>query len=127
MQNSIKLSNKKPNNLNFLPTEPGIYRFLNSQKQIIYIGKAKKLRKRVRSYFSKSKDQSRKLKRLMSESIFLEMTITSSELEALLLEQHSIKELKPKYNVQYKDDKGYPCIKISTTKEYIFIRNMSYM
>ena len=118
MQNSIRLSDKKLNNLNFLPTEPGIYRFLNSQKQIIYIGKAKNLRKRVRSYFSKSKDQSRKLKRLMSESIFLEMTITTSELEALLLEQHSIKELKPKYNVQYKDDKGYPCIKISTTKEY---------
>ena len=118
MQNSIRLSDKKLNNLNFLPTEPGIYRFLNSQKQIIYIGKAKNLRKRVRSYFSKSKDQSRKLKRLMSESIFLEMTITTSELEALLLEQYSIKELKPKYNVQYKDDKGYPCIKISTTKEY---------
>ena len=118
MQNSIRLSDKKLNNLNFLPTEPGIYRFLNSQKQIIYIGKAKNLRKRVRSYFSKSKDQSRKLKKLMSESIFLEMTITTSELEALLLEQHSINELKPKYNVQYKDDKGYPCIKISTTKEY---------
>ena len=97
MQNSIRLSDKKLNNLNFLPTEPGIYRFLNSQKQIIYIGKAKNLRKRVKSYFSESKNQSRKLKRLMSESIFLEMTITTSELEALLLEQHSIKELKPKF------------------------------
>ena len=63
MQNSIRLSDKKLNNLNSLPTEPGIYRFLNSQKQIIYIGKAKNLRKRVRSYFSKSKDQSRKLKK----------------------------------------------------------------
>ena len=68
MQNSIRLSDKKLNNLNFLPTEPGIYRFLNSKKKIIYIGKAKNLRKRVRSYFSKSKDQSRKLRRLMSES-----------------------------------------------------------
>ena len=77
MQNSIRLSGKKLNNLNFLPTEPGIYRFLNSQKKIIYIGKAKNLRKRVRSYFSKSKDQSRKLERLVSESIFLEITITN--------------------------------------------------
>jgi len=118
MQNSIRLSDKKLNNLNFLPTEPGIYRFLDSDKQVIYIGKAKNLRKRIKSYFSKSKVQSRKLKRLTSESIFLEMTITTSELEALLLEQHSIKELKPKYNVQFKDDKGYPWIKISTSKEY---------
>jgi excinuclease ABC subunit C len=118
MQNSIRLSSKKLNNLNFLPTEPGIYKFLDSDKQVIYIGKAKNLRKRVKTYFSKSKAQSRKLKRLVSESIFLEMTITCNELEALLLEQHSIKELKPKYNVQFKDDKGYPWIKISSSKEY---------
>ena len=118
MQNSISLTDKKTKNLNFLPTEPGIYRFLDSKKEVIYIGKAKNLRKRVKSYFSKSKVKSKKLKRLTSESIFLEMTITSTELEALLLEQHSIKELKPKYNVQFKDDKGYPWIKISTSKEY---------
>ena len=118
MLNSIRLSNKKITNLNFIPTEPGIYRFLDSGKQVIYIGKAKHLRKRVKSYFSKSKVQSRKLKRLRSESVFLEITITNTELEALLLEQHSIKELKPKYNVQFKDDKGYPWIKLSTSKEY---------
>ena len=92
MQNSIRLSNKKITNLNFIPTEPGIYRFLDSGKQVIYIGKAKHLRKRVKSYFSKSKVQSRKLKRLRSESVFLEITITNTELEALLLEQNSIKE-----------------------------------
>ena len=118
MQNSIRLSNKKINNLNFLPTESGIYRFLDSDKKVIYIGKAKNLRKRVKSYFSKSKAQSRKLMRLRSESVFLEIIITNTELEALLLEQHSIKELKPKYNVQFKDDKGYPWIKLSTSKEY---------
>jgi excinuclease ABC subunit C len=118
MQNSIRLSNKKLNNLNLLPTESGIYRFLDSDKKIIYIGKAKNLRKRVKSYFSKSKAQSRKLMRLRSESVFLEIIITNTELEALLLEQHSIKELKPKYNVQFKDDKGYPWIKLSTSKEY---------
>jgi excinuclease ABC subunit C len=118
MQNSISLTDKKTKNLNFLPTEPGIYRFLDSDKEVIYIGKAKNLRKRVKSYFSKSKVKSKKLTRLISEAIFLEMTITSTELEALLLEQNSIKELKPKYNVQFKDDKGYPWIKISTSNEY---------
>ena len=118
MQNSIRLSNKKLNNLNLLPTESGIYRFLDSDKKVIYIGKAKNLRKRVKSYFSKSKAQSRKLMRLRSKSVFLEIIITNTELEALLLEQHSIKELKPKYNVQFKDDKGYPWIKLSTSKEY---------
>jgi len=118
MQNSIRLSDKTPNNLNFLPTKPGVYRFLDSEKQVIYIGKAKNLKKRVKSYFSESKIQSKKVKRLTSKSLYLEITITTSELEALLLEQHLIKELKPKYNVQFKDDKGYPWIKISTTKEY---------
>ena len=114
----IRLSDNKTSSLNFLPTKPGVYRFLDSRKQVIYIGKAKNLRKRIKSYFSKSKTRSKKLKRLESESLFLEMTITTSELEALLLEQHLIKELKPKYNVQFKDDKGYPWIKISTSKEY---------
>jgi len=118
MQNSIRLSNKAISNLKSIPIDPGIYRFLDTEKQVIYIGKAKNLRKRVQSYFTKSKAQSRKLKRLTSESIFLEITITNSELEALLLEQHLIKEIKPKYNVQFKDDKGYPWIKISTGKEF---------
>ena len=118
MQNSINLADRKEKNLSFLPTDPGIYKFLNSEKEVIYIGKAKNLRKRVKSYFLKSKTQSRKLKRLTSKSVFLEITITNSELEALLLEQHLIKEIKPKYNVQFKDDKGYPWIKISTSKEY---------
>ena len=72
MQNSISLADKKTKNLNFLPTEPGIYKFLNSEKGVIYIGKAKNLRKRVKSYFSKSKAQSRKLKRLTSESYLCE-------------------------------------------------------
>ena len=118
MQTFVSISNKKKINLDLLPTEPGIYRFLDSGKQVIYIGKAKNLRKRVKSYFSRSREQSKKLKRLTSESLFLEITITNSELEALLLEQHAIKELKPKFNVQFKDDKGYPWIKLSTSKDY---------
>ena len=99
MSNSISLTDKKTKNLNFLPSEPGIYKFLDSENEVIYIGKAKNLRKRVKSYISSSKNQSRKLKRLTSESIFLEITVTNSELEALLLEQHLIKEIKPNIDV----------------------------
>ena len=78
MQDFIKLSNERPKNLSFLPTNPGIYKFLDLHKEVVYIGKAKNLRKRIKSYFSKSQAQSRKLKRLRSESIFLEITITNS-------------------------------------------------
>ena len=118
MQNPLKLSNKKIEDLNFLPTNSGIYKFLDSKKEVLYIGKAKDLRKRIKSYYAKTKSQSQKVRRLNSESVYLEITITPSELEALLLEQHLIKEEKPKYNVQFKDDKGYPWIRISTNNSY---------
>jgi len=118
MDNPLRLSNKKIKHLGLLPTRPGIYKFLDSEKEVLYIGKAKDLKKRVKSYYSKSKGQSQKVKRLNSESVYLDITITSSELEALLLEQHLIKEEKPRYNVQFKDDKGYPWIKISTNNRY---------
>ena len=99
MQDLIDLGRSREDCLKEIPPLAGIYKFLDSDKQVIYIGKAKNLKKRVNSYFPKSKTQSRKLKRLTTESTFLEVTITNSELEALLLEQHSIKEVKPKYNV----------------------------
>jgi len=118
MDNLLRLSNKKIKHLDLLPTNPGIYKFLDSKKEALYIGKAKDLRKRIKSYYSKSKGQSQKVRRLKSESVYLDITITSSELEALLLEQHLIKEERPKYNVQFKDDKGYPWIKISTNTSY---------
>jgi len=118
MDNPLRLSNKKIKHLDLLPTNPGIYKFLDSKKEVLYIGKAKDLRKRIKSYYSESKRQSQKVRRLNSESVYLDITITSSELEALLLEQHLIKEERPKYNVQFKDDKGYPWIKISTNTSY---------
>ena len=118
MQNPLKLSDKKIKHLNSLPTNPGIYKFLDSTKEVLYIGKAKDLKKRVKSYYAQTKSQSQKVKSLNSESVYLEITVTSSELEALLLEQHLIKEEKPKYNVQFKDDKGYPWIKVSTNSSF---------
>ena len=101
-----------------LPQEPGIYKFLNVRKVPIYIGKAKNLKNRVPSYFQNSKDKIKKTKNLIKESRYLDITLTKNELEALLLEQHLIKEVKPKFNVQFKDDKGYPWIKIDSSKDF---------
>ena len=101
-----------------LPKEPGIYKFLNARKLPIYIGKAKNLKNRVPSYFQDSKDKTKKIKNLIKESRYIEITLTKNELEALLLEQYLIKEVKPKFNVQFKDDKGYPWIKINSSKDF---------
>ena len=101
-----------------LPKEPGIYKFLNGRKLPIYIGKAKNLKNRVPSYFQDSKDKTKKIKNLIKESRYIEITLTKNELEALLLEQYLIKEVKPKFNVQFKDDKGYPWIKINFSKDF---------
>ena len=104
-----------------LPSSPGIYKFLNAKKGVIYIGKAKNLNKRIRSYFTKS--TSKKITNLTNESNYLELTLTSSELEALLLEQHLIKVFKPKFNIQFKDDKGYPWIRVGLSKDYPFAKS----
>lgn len=101
-----------------LPEGPGVYRFLDANEKIIYVGKSKDLQKRIRSYFFKSKSKLKKLVSLVEDITFLEIVVTTNELEAFLHEQHQIKEHKPKYNVQYKDDKGYPWIKVEATKEF---------
>lgn len=95
-----------------LPNQPGIYRFLNDKEQVLYIGKARNLKKRVSSYFNKRHDSAR-LNMLVRRIKNVEITIVSSEQEALLLENSLIKKYQPKYNVQLKDDKSYPfiCIK----------------
>jgi len=104
--------------LNSLPKKPGVYRFLDKSKNPIYIGKAKNLKNRVSSYFRGSVSNSKKTKKLIDNLRGIEFTLTNTELEALLMEQYLIKEVKPKFNVQFKDDKGYPWIKIATSKEF---------
>ncbi|PRO64946.1 excinuclease ABC subunit UvrC [Alkalicoccus urumqiensis] len=99
--------------LSILPAQPGCYLMKNKQGTIIYVGKAKVLRNRVRSYFTGSNDK--KTQRLVSEIRDFEYIITSSDLEALVLEQNLIKKYEPRYNILLKDDKTYPFIKI--TKE----------
>ena len=101
-----------------LPYNPGIYKFYQNEEVPIYIGKAKNIRNRVSSYFQHSKETEKKVFNLMQQAQYLEVTVTNNELEALLLEQHQIKEKKPKYNSQFKDDKGYPWIKIETKAAY---------
>lgn len=96
-----------------LPDRPGCYLFKNSESKIIYIGKAASLKKRVRSYFQRSQGDP-KTEKLVSRIADLEVLVTSSEKEALILESNLIKEHKPKYNIDLKDDKQYPYIKITS-------------
>lgn len=93
-----------------LPTAPGIYKFFNQNGELIYVGKAKNIRKRVASYFTKVSDVNRKTKRLVSEISNIEVAVVSSEFDALLLENNLIKANQPKYNILLKDDKTFPYI-----------------
>ncbi len=110
-----------------LPDSPGIYRFYNKDHILIYVGKAKSLRKRVTSYFTKQSVYSRKTEKLVSEICNMEFTLANTEFDALLLENNFIKENQPKYNILLKDDKTFPylCIlkerfpRIIYTRKYI--------
>ncbi|MDG5786926.1 excinuclease ABC subunit UvrC [Evansella sp. AB-P1] len=99
--------------ISLLPAQPGCYLMKNKHGTIIYVGKAKMLRNRVRSYFSGTHDK--KTQRLVSEIRDFEYIVTTSNMEALILEQNLIKKHEPRYNVLLKDDKSYPYLKI--TKE----------
>lgn len=93
-----------------LPDLPGVYRFYNSENELIYVGKAKNIKKRVSSYFSKSVGINRKTLRLVSEIRNIEYTVSDSEFDALLMENNFIKQNQPKYNILLKDDKTFPYI-----------------
>ena len=100
-----------------VPHSPGVYKFLDESKGPLYIGKAKILNKRLASYFRVS-SRSEKINRLIESAKFIEISLTNTELESLLHEQYLIKNFKPKFNVQFKDDKGYPWIKIDTNNTF---------
>ena len=103
------------NKITTIPQKPGVYQFINDKGEIIYIGKAKNLRTRVRSYFQKNKYQTPKNQSMIKRILDLEWIVVSSEVEALLTEANLIKENKPHYNINLKDDKSFPYIRI--TKE----------
>jgi excinuclease ABC subunit C len=100
--------------LDSLPASPGVYQFKNADGKIIYVGKAQSLRSRVRQYFQKSRASDAKLDALVSKVADVELIVTDSEVEALILEANLIKKLKPRYNVLLKDDKSYPYIVITS-------------
>jgi excinuclease ABC subunit C len=91
-----------------LPDLPGVYKYFNSENELIYVGKAKSLKKRVSSYFVKSQGLNYKTKRMVKEIRKIEITIVDNEFDALLLENNLIKKTQPKYNILLKDDKTYP-------------------
>ncbi len=101
--------------LDALPTRPGVYQFKNNDGKVIYIGKAQNLRNRVRQYFHKSRVTDTRIDAMVDKIVDVELTVTDSEIEALILEANLIKQLKPRYNVVLKDDKSYPYIAL--TKE----------
>ncbi|MBO8093402.1 MAG: excinuclease ABC subunit C [Prosthecochloris sp.] len=96
-----------------LPTAPGVYQFKNGNGNVIYVGKAKNIRSRVRSYFRSGQQHSGKTKVLLNHIRDLDVIITSSEVEALILENNLIKDLRPRYNINLKDDKTYPYVVIT--------------
>lgn len=98
-----------------LPESPGVYKYYDQFEVLLYIGKAKNLKKRVSSYFSKTIHENRKTSVLVSKIFSIEFTVVETEYDALLLENSLIKEFQPRYNINLKDDKSYPFIKI--TKE----------
>ncbi|HLE33983.1 MAG TPA: excinuclease ABC subunit UvrC [Bacteroidota bacterium] len=99
--------------LESLPQKPGVYQFKNAEGKVLYVGKAQNLRSRVRQYFQKSRSTDSRLDALVPKIRDLDLIVTDSEVEALILEANLIKKLKPRYNVLLKDDKSYPYIVIT--------------
>ncbi len=110
-----------------LPDQPGVYLMHSKTDEIIYVGKAINLKRRVSSYFRKMNNRSAKIEKMITLIDYFEYIVTDSELEALVLENNLIKEHRPKYNTMLKDDKSYPFMKVTVQEDFprvLFARQM---
>ena len=120
MEKQAQFTTKKilfDKNIDF-PELPGVYKFFNSENEIIYIGKAKNIKNRVKSYLNVRKGEGKRIAKLKSSIKFIETIITKTESDALILEQGLISKKRPPFNIQFRDDKSYPAIHLSTSKDY---------
>ncbi len=101
-----------------VPLQPGVYMYKDSEGRIIYVGKARSLRQRMRSYFQSPEKLHPKVRALMNRVADFDFIVTNSEVEALILERNLIKAYQPRYNIQLRDDKSYPYIKLTTGEKY---------
>jgi len=101
-----------------LPNAPGVYLFRNKEGKIIYIGKAKSLKNRVRTYFQSNGNHDLKTSRLVTMVADFDLMVTDSEIEALILEANLVKEHKPRYNINLKDDKHFPYVKVTINEPF---------
>jgi excinuclease ABC subunit C len=115
--NTMNISAELQATLTNLPLEPGVYRMRDGDHKVIYVGKATCLKKRVQSYFNPS-GQGSKTRALVRQIVSIDVSVTRSETEALLLESQLIKNLRPKYNVLMRDDKSYPYLYVSLKHDY---------
>jgi excinuclease ABC subunit C len=110
--------NKLQEKVRILPDEPGVYIMKDGKGRVIYVGKAKRLSHRVRSYFQDGQDHSAKTRNLVSAIRDIDYIATGNEVEALVLEYNLIKEYHPRYNIRLKDDKRYPFVKVTTNEPF---------
>ncbi|MCG8380162.1 MAG: excinuclease ABC subunit UvrC, partial [Proteobacteria bacterium] len=108
--------------LKTLTTRPGVYCMQNEEGEVIYVGKAKNLKKRVSSYFNRKKSDSPKTQVMLKHVRNIEVTVTHTENEALILENNLIKNYKPRYNILFRDDKSYPYLYLATNHDYPHFR-----
>src|SRR5260370_7525755 len=101
-----------------LPTSPGVYLYKNADGEVIYVGKAKNLRSRVRSYFGEGADAQPKTDSLLRDAVDVEYIVVDNEKEALALENNLIKQKKPRYNILLRDDKTYPYVKLTAAERF---------